>query len=155
MPEGAVLAALEAQPVEWKGALSGISEERSRFRYAPEKWSIRQIVGHLIDVERVFGFRALSIARGDARPLPGFEENDYAAEAGHDACSLASLMAELEALRRSHAFFYRHLPEQAVARVGDANGHPTSVRALAVLMVGHVRHHLAVLNSRYGVPAPA
>jgi hypothetical protein len=153
VPEADVLRALEAQPAEWKEALSGVSEERSRFRYAPDKWSIRQVLGHMIDVERVFGYRALSIARSDARPLPGFEENDYAASSGHGGCSLASLHAELEALRRSHALFFRHLPPEAVLRVGSANGNPVSVRALAVLMVGHARHHFSVLSSRYDVPA--
>ena len=155
VPEADVLTALEAQSAEWNAALVGVSEERSRDRYAPDKWSIRQVLGHLIDVERVFGYRALAIARGDARPLPGFEENDYAATGGHDTCDLASLRAELSALRASHALFFRHLPPEAIARVGDANGHPTSVRALAVLMVGHPRHHLAVLKERYGVRAPA
>jgi hypothetical protein len=153
VPETDVLRALEAQPEEWKEALSGVSEERSRFRYAPDKWSIRQVLGHMIDVERVFGYRALSIARADARPLPGFEENDYAANGGHDGCSLASLLAEFEALRRSHALLFRHLPPEAVARVGSANGNPVSVRALAVLMVGHARHHFSVLSSRYDAPA--
>lgn len=155
VPEPDVLSALETQPGDWDAALAGVSEERSRFRYAPEKWSIRQVVGHLIDVERVFGYRALAIGRGDARPLPGFEENDYAAIGGHDACDLVSLRSELAALRASHALFFRHLPAEAIARMGDANGHPTSVRALALLMVGHGRHHLAVLKDRYGVPAPA
>jgi hypothetical protein len=155
VPEDDVLPALERQPSEIRAALGGLSAERAGFRYAPNKWSIREVLGHVTDAERVFGYRALCVARGDATPLPGFEENDYAAAGGHDRYALTDLLDEFEHLRRSNASMLAHLDGTAVLRVGSANGSPVSVRGLAYIMVGHVRHHLGVLASRYGVPGGA
>lgn len=153
VPETDVLPALEKQPAEIRTALSAVTGERERFRYAPGKWSIREVVGHVIDTERVLGYRAVCIARGETAPLPGYDENTYAANAGHDRRPLASLLAEYEALRRSHVLMLGDLDDAAWLRVGTANGHPVSVRALAFVLVGHVRHHLAVLAEHYGVAA--
>jgi len=150
--EGDALPVLARQPDEVRAALEGVSGERAGFRYGPDKWSIREVVGHFTDAERVFGFRAMTFARGDKAPLPSFEENDYAAVAGHDRYALPDLVAEFEALRRSNVSMLAHLDPAAVARVGIANGSPVSVRALAFIMAGHVRHHLGVLSSKYGVP---
>ena len=155
VPEDDALPALARQPAQVRAALEGVSGERAGFRYGPDKWSIREVVGHFTDTERVFGFRALSFARGDSTTLPGFEENDYAAAAGHDRYALADLVAEFEALRRSHVSMLAHLDSAAVLRTGTANGRPVSVRALAFIMVGHVRHHLGVLASKYGVEGEA
>ena len=151
VPEDDALPVLARQPAQVRAALEGISGERAGFRYGPDKWSIREVVGHFTDAERVFGFRALTFARGDKTALPGFEENDYAAVAGHDRYALPDLVAEFEALRRSHVSMLAHLDPAAIARLGTANGSPLSVRAIAFIMAGHVRHHLGVLASRYGV----
>jgi hypothetical protein len=155
VPETDALPVLEAQPALLRATLSGVSEERSLFRYDPAKWSIRQVIGHTIDAERVSGYRLLCIARGDSSSLPGFEEAEYAANAGHDHCHLASLLLEFESLRQSHVLMLRHLPEDALMRIGTANGNPITVRALAFGMAGHIRHHIAVLTSRYGVGSGA
>jgi hypothetical protein len=155
VPEDDALPVLARQPAQVRAALEKISGERAGFRYGPNKWSIREVVGHVTDAERVFGFRALTFARGDKTPLPGFEENDYAAIAGHDRYALADLVAEFEALRRSNISMLSHLDPAAIAQVGTANGSPVTVRALAFIMAGHVRHHLGVLASRYGVEVPA
>lgn len=155
VPEVDILAALELQAGEVREALARVPGGREGYRYEPGKWSIREVVGHFLDAERVFGCRALCIARGDTTSLPGFDEGEYAKKAGHDRVPLASLLAEFESLRESHELMLTHLEPAAWNRIGTANGHPVSARALAYIMVGHVRHHLAVLESRYGVGASA
>jgi hypothetical protein len=155
VPEGDALPALERQIADVRRRLGAVSEERAGFRYAPDKWSVREVLGHLIDTERVFGYRALCIARGDATPLPGFDENAYAASSGHDRRTLATLLDEFEAVRRSHVALFAHLDPPATRRAGTANGRAISVRALAYVLVGHARHHLAVLEARYGVEGPS
>jgi hypothetical protein len=135
--------------------LASVPEERAGFRYAPEKWSIREVVGHVIDCERVFGYRALSLARGETQSLPGFDETVYAARAGHDRFTLSSLVEEFQCLRQSHLHMFRRLSDTAWLTKGTANGHPTSVRGLAYVIAGHLRHHMSILTSRYGVPGNA
>jgi hypothetical protein len=151
VPEADVLAALERQPAELAAALAAVPPERERFRYAPGKWSIRDVAGHMLDSERVFGYRALCIARGEKASLPGFEENDYAASAGYDRRTLASILEEFAALRASHVLMLRHVDDEAWGHVGTANGLPITPRALAYVLAGHVRHHLAVLAEKYRV----
>jgi hypothetical protein len=145
-----VLAAMAAQHDELTAALSPVrGEAAERFRYAEGKWSIREVVGHLIDCERIFGYRAVSIARGEMTPLPGFDENAYAANAPFDGYPLAELLEELGHVRRGHLAFFRHLTPEAWLRTGTSNTKPISVRALAFIIVGHPRHHLAILRERY------
>jgi len=148
-PEDDVLAALDAQMAETLAFLRSIPEERSGHRYAPEKWSIRQIVGHLIDAERVFAYRALRFARADVTPVPGFDENTYAPASGADARTYADLVDEYEALRRANMYFFRALDDAAWMRIGTANDAPISVRALAWILAGHGRHHANVIRERY------
>jgi hypothetical protein len=155
VPETDALPVLGAQSALLRTTLSGVSEERSLFRYDPAKWSIRQVIGHTIDAERVCGYRLLCIARGESASLPGFEESEYAANAGHEHCHLASLLSEFESLRQSHVLMLRHLPGDALMRIGTANDNPITVRALAFVLAGHIRHHIAVLTSRYGVGSGA
>jgi hypothetical protein len=131
--------------------MAGIPEERGGYRYAPEKWSIKEVVNHLSDTERIFTYRALRIARGDTTPLPGFDENAYAPEMHADERTLADVTSEWADVRRSTFSFFRHLPAGTWERLGTASGHPTSVRALAYATAGHVRHHLEVLADRYRV----
>jgi len=155
VPEGDVLPALERQVSEVRAALGGLSPERAGFRYAPDKWSVRELLGHVTDTERVFAYRAMCVARGEQTPLPGFEEKDYAANAGHDRYALGDLLAEFEAVRRANVSMFAHLDEKALFRVGTANGAPVTARAIAYMMVGHARHHLAVLAEKYGVAVGA
>jgi len=144
-----VLAALARQTAELAEALSGVAGEAERFRYADGKWSIREVLGHVIDTERVFGYRALCIARGERASLPGFDENAYQANASFDDCPLRELLREFEQVREGHLSLFRRLSGEAWLRSGVANSKPASVRALAFIMVGHVRHHLGVLRERY------
>jgi hypothetical protein len=146
-----VLAALAAQVEEVRERLGALPEECAAHRYAPGKWSVREVVGHVIDAERVFGYRALSVARGETADLPSFDENAYAAASGHDGCRLSELLDELADLRHSHVRMFRHLDPAAWDRVGSVGGHPMSARALAFILVGHLRHHERVLAERYGV----
>jgi hypothetical protein len=150
VPAGAdVLEVLARQLEETSGRLAGIPEARGGFRYAPGKWSVKEVVGHLSDVERIMVYRALRFARGDAAPLAGFDENAYAPEAGADARSVASLIGEWVVVRQASLAFFRSLPPGAWARRGVANANPVSVRALAYVVAGHEHHHLEVLRTRY------
>lgn len=144
-----VLAALETQVDDVAKAFRGATDEHHR--YAPGKWSVRQVAGHVLDTERMFGYRLLCLARGEKQSLPGFDEDDYAATAGHDGISLSDLVEQFALVRRSHARMARNFDEAAWAREGLANGNRTTVRAVPYLMIGHVRHHLAVLAEKYGV----
>lgn len=141
--------ALRRQRDELPAALRGVRGPAERHRYAQGKWSVREVVGHLIDCERIFGYRAVCVARGEKAPLPGFDEDEYAAQATFDEYPLEELLQEFVHVREGHLAFFRHLNEEAWRRRGISNGNPVSVRALAFVMVGHVRHHLAVLQERY------
>jgi hypothetical protein len=151
VPEGDVLAALRNQVNAVQSAFGTLTEERAGFRYSEGKWSAREVLGHIIDAERVFGYRALCIARGEILSLPSFDENAYAAAAGHDRSPLPELVEEFCELRRSHIHMLRHLDDAAWQRVGRVDEHPTSTRAMAFITAGHVRHHAAVLSERYGI----
>ena len=149
VPEADVVGALRESGREAIAVLSAIPDARGGFRYAPDKWTIREMVGHMIDAERIFGYRALRLARGDATPLPGFEENEYARTAGSDARPMADLIEELRVVRDGTVRMFQSLPVDAWMRRGVVNGREVSVRALAYIMAGHVRHHLGVLRERY------
>lgn len=149
VPELDPLPVLESQPGELRARLAVVTPDRETYRYAPGKWSLRELVGHLIDSERVMAFRALAFARGEQAPLPGFDEDEYARHAGSDSRPLADLMDELDAVRRGNVLLFRSLPEEAWSRVGIANDTAITVRALAFVIAGHLRHHLEVLESRY------
>lgn len=151
VPDGDILAALESQPAEMRRALGALSESQAGFRYAEGKWSIREVVGHVIDAERVFGYRALCVARGDTTPLPSFDENAYSSNAPHDDCPLAELLEEFETVRKGHILLFRHLRPEDWRRKGVANNFPVSPRGMAYNMTGHVFHHLYGLRDNYGV----
>jgi len=153
VPETHVLPALEAQPGELRALAEGIAPDEELFRYAPDKWSIRQTFGHLVDTERVMGYRAFCIARGETKPLPGFNEKDYVAQADSDDRSVAEMAHEFAAVRQGHLWMIRRWTPGEWTRVGNANGYPMSTRALAYVMAGHVRHHVAILRERYGIDA--
>ena len=149
VPESDVVDALTASARELIATLEAIPEARGGFRYGPDKWTIREVVGHMIDAERIFGYRALRLARADATPLPGFEENDYARTARSDARTLADLVDELRIVREGTVRLFASFPDEAWPRRGVVNGREVSVRALAFITAGHARHHLAVLRERY------
>ncbi len=143
------LAHLAAQGERTAALLAGISEARAGFRYAPGKWSLREIVGHLADTERVMAYRALRIGRGDPTPLAAFDQDAYVAAAGFDTRTLADLAGELAAVRRATVALFSHFDAAALARRGTASGKAVSVRALAGIIAGHELHHLAILRERY------
>ena len=149
VPEGDVLKSLEQQLETTLTLLRGIPESQADSRYAPDKWSIKELVGHLIDSERIFAYRAMRFARNDETPLPGFEQDDYIRNAAFDSSRLADLASELEHLRRSNLYMFRHLEEAAWQRRGIANDAEISVRAIVYIMAGHELHHMEILRTRY------
>ncbi len=151
VPEEDILEALSAQPKELSRIAESVTPAKERFRYGDEKWSVREIVGHLVDAERFFGHRAFCVSRGDATPLPGFDENLYVSRSGHDSRPLADLVKDFSLLREANVRLLESLDEAAWPREGVANGAKVTVRALAYVMTGHVRHHVAVLKERYGI----
>ena len=132
-----------------RSLLAGVPEEVSARGYAPGKWSIREVVGHVADVERIMTVRALRFARGDTSPLPGMEQDPYVAASGHGQRSLGSLLDELETVRLAGVSLMRSLDSAALSRSGEASGAPVTVRALCFLSVGHAIHHRRVLQERY------
>jgi hypothetical protein len=152
IPAGEDIVALLARQGEATVARFGsVAEGRGTHRYAPGKWSVKEVVVHLSDAERIFAYRALRIARGDGTPLPGYDENAYVPLSGADAQPLAALVTEWGQVRQATASLFRHLPAEAWTRRGTANGMPVSVRALAWIIAGHERHHLRTLAERYGL----
>jgi hypothetical protein len=148
VPEDDIVKVLEKQLAELLTLLRPVSEDQGNLRHPPYSWSVKEVVGHLTDAERIFGYRALRFARGDATPLPGFDENTYARAGDFDRCRLGEQVEEFECVRLSHLWLFRHLPEAAWTRTGEANGSAVSVRALAYIMAGHVRHHTASVRRR-------
>ncbi|HET6577938.1 MAG TPA: DinB family protein [Gemmatimonadales bacterium] len=152
LPAGAdLLQSLAGQLDTTAGRLGAVPESRGAYRYAPEKWSVKEVVLHLTDTERIMAYRALRIARGDTTPLAGFDENAYAPLSGADAQPLDALVSGWGDVRRATLSLFRQLPPEAWTRRGLANGSPVSVRALGWIIAGHERHHLEVLGARYGL----
>jgi hypothetical protein len=151
VPEAEILPVLEEQASMLGRLAAAIPSDREVFRYAPGKWSVREIFGHLADAERVFGYRAFCISRGEPKMLPGFDENDYVAASGYDRHPVAELAREFAVVRRANLAALGRLDREAWTREGNANGSAVSVRALAYIMAGHVRHHAGILASRYGI----
>jgi hypothetical protein len=149
VPETDVNSALENQIGELENLFKEISEEKGNFAYAENKWTIKELLGHLIDGERVFSYRAFRISRNDQTPLAGFEENFYVANSNFAKRSLADLLEEFSLLRRANVLFFQNLPAEFWSRTGIASDAEVSVRALAYVMVGHIRHHLNILKERY------
>jgi hypothetical protein len=129
--------------------LHSISDEKSLYRYAPGKWSIKEVLGHLIDAERIFAYRALRFARNDPRTVIGFDQDPYVEAAGFDAHPWPDLVAEFEHVRRSTILFFRGLTPEAAMRSGLANDASITVRALGYIIAGHELHHLGILRERY------
>ena len=144
-----IVGTLQAQLDTTLSALTGISEDKSLHRYATDKWSIRELLNHVTDTERVFVYRALWFARGFDTPLPGFDQNVAVPMAVAEQFSWASHVEDFRAVRAATLTFFRNLPEEAWSRSGVASGNPVTVRALAYIIAGHVAHHIAILQERY------
>ena len=149
VPPGSIIETLTAQLPDTLAFLSRVPEERSLFRYAADKWSLREVLSHINDTERVFTFRALWFARGFESPLPSFDQAVAIASAGADARSWPSLIEEFRAVRSATLALFQYLPAEAWTRRGTASDRTFTVRALAYIAAGHVVHHLWVVRERY------
>ncbi|HEY6403551.1 MAG TPA: DinB family protein [Blastocatellia bacterium] len=149
VPGGEIVVTLDKQI---EGALSlirGLSEQQGELRYAPGKWSVREVIGHMIDTERIFAYRAMRFARNDATPLPGFDENTFVANGAFGARALADLADEFEYTRKSNVYLFKNLDAEASLRRGVSNNNEISVRAIAYIIAGHELHHAEILRTRY------
>lgn len=148
-PEGEIVVTLGRQIENTLSLIHGLSAAQGDHRYAPDKWSVKEVIGHLIDTERIFAYRALRFARNDATPLPGFDENLFVASAGFDSRSLADLAEEFEHTRKSNVYLFKNLDGAASLRRGVSNDNGLSVRAIAYIIAGHELHHVGILRTRY------
>lgn len=142
------VSALREQIAEFETIFSEVAEEKGAYAYAEGKWTIKEMIGHLNDTERVFAYRALRIGRGDETPLAGFDQDPYVENGDFNHATLADLIEEFRLLRKSSVLLFKNLPAEAWAQSGTASEARVSVRALAYIMVGHVRHHTNVLKER-------
>ena len=149
VPSGDFLEILQGQQLELVRLLSPLTEQQAEFRYAPGKWSIKEVLGHISDAERIFAYRLLRIARGDQTPLPGFEQNDYIQAGNFSARKLADLLHEFSTVREATISLVRSLDDAAWLRRGLASQKEVSVLALAFVIAGHERHHRVLLEERY------
>ncbi len=149
VPAGDVLSSLTTLMASTQALLHGLPASVATYRYAPGKWSVNEVVGHLIDSERIFAARALRFARNDPTPVPGFEQDDYVRHATFDAYPLSELAAEFLTVRQSTLFLFGHMGDEAWTRRGIANNAQVSVRALAYIIAGHELHHREILLTRY------
>lgn len=149
VPEGDILETMVRQNESTLALLGSLSESQGAHRYAPDKWSIKELVSHVSDAERIFADRALRFARHDETPLPGFEENDYVRHGGFDSFPLTDIAKGLANVRRSTVSLFELMSDEATKRRGKANNAEVSVRALAYIIVGHEIHHLSILRERY------
>ena len=147
--DGNIIAVLGSQIDNTVALLHGLSEAQAAFRYAPDKWSVKQVVGHMIDGERVFGYRAMRFARNDQTPLPGFEQDDYVKAATFDDQSLSDLASEFEHVRRANLLMFQGLNAEAWGRTGEANGDRVTVRGVAYIIAGHELHHVGIIRTKY------
>lgn len=148
-----LLAVLRAQPDELSALVGSVADETHR--YTKDKWNIREVLGHMADVERVFGYRALCISRLEETALPGFDENDYIASSTYAEAPAAGIVSEFTSLRAANLAMFERLPASRWEQLGNANGSFVSVRALAFILAGHFRHHVGILRHRYKVAMPA
>jgi hypothetical protein len=149
IPGGDIVGTLEAQRVQMAQLLAARSEREGNFRYAPGKWSVKEVIGHISDAERIFSYRLLRIARGDETPLPGFEQDGYIVTGGFGARTLADVAAEFAAVRMATMALVQSLPDEAWKRRGMASDDPVTARALAYIIAGHEMHHRKILDEKY------
>jgi uncharacterized damage-inducible protein DinB len=144
-----VIAELEHQVNSFPAFLKGITTDKTTFAYAEGKWTLKELVGHVIDTERIMAYRTLRIARNDQTPLPGFEEKDYVEYAHFADRTMESLAQEFAAVRRANMYLINSFNEEEINRIGTSNGSPMSVRALIYILAGHVNHHRKIIEERY------
>ena len=149
VPEGEIVVTLGKQIESTLSLIRGLSATQGDLRYAPGKWSVKEVIGHLIDAERIFAYRALRFARRDTTPLPGFDENSFVDNAGFGSRSLADLAEEFEHTRKSNLYLFKSLDNDSSLRLGSASDNKISVRAIAYIIAGHEPHHVGILRSRY------
>lgn len=149
VPDGGVVDALRAQGDSFRALLDSAADNRARYAYAPGKWTLAEVIQHVIDGERVFTYRALRIARGDTTPLPGFEQDDWIVPSEANTRALRSLRDEFATVRAATITLFTGLPAAAWARRGTASNNPVSVRALAFIAAGHAIHHETIIRERY------
>jgi hypothetical protein len=152
VPPGDILAHLAEQIERTTVLLHGLTPEQAAFRPTPTDWSVKEVVCHLSDSERIFSYRALRVARADPTPLPGFDQEPYVPASGADARPLSDLLAEFAAVRQATLWLFRSLPTEAWTRRGTASDSPISVRALAYIIAGHENHHARSLKEEYLLP---
>ena len=144
-----IVSAMRKQLTEVENLFASIPEEKGEFAYGNGKWTIKELLGHLINGERVFSYRALRISRGDQTPLSGFDQDLLTDNGNFNSMSLADLLREFSHLCQANIIFFQNLSEEAWERTGTVNDTPASVRAIAYNMAGHVRHHINILRLRY------
>jgi len=148
VPNGDLLNFMELQPDEFNGLLNGLTDEQAMQPTAPGKWSVKQVLGHLCDTERIMGYRALRFARADKTEIEGFEQDDFVAAANSNARSATELLAELKSVRGATLSLLESLTAAEAERSGVANGKSISVRALAYVIAGHAQHHLELMRKQ-------
>src|SRR5258706_4669502 len=149
VPDGDVFELLSEQPNTLRALLSKLTPEQENFRHGPAEWSIKEVVGHLNDGERIFAYRALRFSRNDLVPLPGFDQDIYIPTSNYSERTLSDILEEFELLRGANVLAFNHISAEASQRCGTANDAPVSVRALIYIMAGHVEHHMESLKVDY------
>ncbi|MCL6099132.1 MAG: DinB family protein [Bacteroidetes bacterium] len=149
VPQIDILEYLNQQLDETVKLFSGVSEEKASFRYAPDKWSVKEVLGHILDSERIFAYRALCISRDEKNSLPGFDQNIYTANANFDKLKLTDIVEEFVALRKSNLKMFGNFSEEMWTRKGTANKNEVTVRAVAYILAGHALHHINVVREQY------
>jgi hypothetical protein len=151
VPDGQIWAELNAQPATLRAMLKHVSAQHAIARPAPSEWSINEVIGHLIDAERLFSFRAFHVSRGDTAPLPSFDQDMYVPAGEYNTRTLSDLLDEFEAARISSIHLVKHLTDDMLVRIGTASGYAVSTRALVYMLAGHVTYHIISLRDSYGV----
>jgi hypothetical protein len=149
VPGEDVLTELNKSAREVQNLFSSLSENQWNYRYAPGKWTLKELLAHMIDTERIMAYRALCIARGEKQPLPGFDEEAYAASGNYDKRKPAELLQEYRLIREANLLQFKNFDEFMLSRVGNANGKDITARAVLFVMAGHERHHLNIIQERY------
>lgn len=149
VPDGDIVSMLDAQRAETVGLLAGVSEDRANSSYAPGKWTVKEVLGHISDTERIFAYRALRFARNDQTPIEGFDQDPYVISGSFNRLPLSMLVEEFRAVRQATLALFRSFDQDVWTRQGPANGKAITVRALAYTTAGHELHHRAILRDRY------
>jgi hypothetical protein len=149
VPAGDIAATFAAQPDEIRSLITSLPEEKGSYAYADGKWTIKELLSHVIDGERIFSYRALRISRGDTTPIEGFEQDDYIATSNANNRTFADLLDEFTLERQANLRLINNISDEASRSIGTASDNPVSSRAIVYIMAGHVRHHIDILKERY------